>query len=209
MSVAAAPNSAVFFDHHEVATVARSAHDDDASSVAGSAAGPFSFDGAARAHDGQPGFDAAASARAPDANGAGNAAPPSAAATENAGVFRRVRSTGRLLETGMRDGDRHGAVAMHLSPLACFWIGPFALAIPLVLWTIRREASSFADDHGRETVNFLISFTVLNVVLAFTVIGLLLLPVLWVVGVVSMIRGAMAAGRGEYFRYPVTMRFIT
>ena len=42
-----------------------------------------------------------------------------------------------------------------------------------------------------------------------TIVGILLLPVLWIVAVVSLIRAAIAAGRGEYFRYPVTMRFLT
>jgi uncharacterized Tic20 family protein len=41
-----------------------------------------------------------------------------------------------------------------------------------------------------------------------TVIGIIALPVLYVVGVVSLIRGAVAASRGDFFRYPITMRFL-
>lgn len=98
---------------------------------------------------------------------------------------------------------------MHLSPLAFVWIGPFALAIPLVLWLVRKDESAFADDHGRETVNFLISFVLLHLVLAITIIGLLAIPVLWIVWIVGMVRGAVAAGRAEYFRYPMTIRFLS
>ncbi len=119
-----------------------------------------------------------------------------------------VASDGRAKEHVMADGDRHCAVATHLSPLAFVWIGPFALAIPLILWLVRKDQSRFMDDHGRESVNFIISFIVLHILLPITIIGIALLPVLWVVGIVNMIRAAMAANRHEYFRYPVTIRFL-
>ena len=105
------------------------------------------------------------------------------------------------------DVDRHFGVGIHLSPLAAFVIGPLILA-PLVLWLIRKDKSLFVDDHGRETINALISFFIYHVVLIITVIGIVALPALWIVGVVSLIRGAVAAGRGDFFRYPMTMRFI-
>ena len=121
---------------------------------------------------------------------------------------RRVRSNGRLKEETVADTDRHCAIATHLSPLAFVWIGPFAIAIPLVLWLARKDKSDFVDDHGRETANFLLSFVLLHVVLPLTIIGIALLPVLWVVAIVSMIRGAIAASQNEYFRYPMTIRFL-
>ena len=119
-----------------------------------------------------------------------------------------VHSNGNLHDAAVGDSDRHTAVAIHLSPLAFFWIGPFALAIPLVLWLVRKDHSRFAADHGKETLNFLLSFVVLHVLLAVTIIGLALWPVLWVVSAVNVVRGSMAASRGEYFRYPVTIRFL-
>jgi len=130
------------------------------------------------------------------------------AAGQSASGDRRVRSNGRLKEEVVADADRHCAIATHLSPLAFVWIGPFALAIPLVLWLVRKDKSVFADDHGRETTNFLMSFLVLHVLLAITIIGIALIPVLWVVAIVNMIRGAIAASQNEYFRYPVTIRFF-
>ncbi len=105
------------------------------------------------------------------------------------------------------DTDRHFGVGIHLSPLAAFVIGPLILA-PLVLWLVRKDKSPFVDDHGRETINALISFVIYHVVAVVTVIGIIALPVLYVVGVVSLIRGAFAANRGDFFRYPITMRFL-
>ena len=105
------------------------------------------------------------------------------------------------------DTDRHFGVGIHLSPLAAFAVGPLILA-PLVLWLVRKDKSPFVDDHGRETINALISFAIYNVVAVVTVIGIIALPVLYVVGVVNLVRGAVTASRGEFFRYPMTMRFL-
>ena len=105
------------------------------------------------------------------------------------------------------DVDRHFGVGIHLSPLAAFVFGPLILA-PLVLWLIRRDKSLFVDDHGREMINALISFAIYHVVAFVTVIGIVALPVLWVAGLVSLVRGAVAASRGKFFRYPMTIRFI-
>ena len=103
--------------------------------------------------------------------------------------------------------DRNYSVAIHLAPLAAFVFAPLILA-SLVLWLIRKDQSSFVDDHGRETINALISFVIYHFLAIVTVIGIIALPVLYIVGIVSLIRGAVAAGRGEFFRYPVTMRFL-
>jgi len=143
----------------------------------------------------------------------GDPAPP---ATPNghtaAPGAQRVAWTpaGRLRDESLPNGDRGWAVAIHLSPFA--WIvgaGPLALLAPLVIWLIRKGQSPFNDDHGREAVNFLLSFVLLHALLLCTIIGVVLWPVLWVVAVVSQIRAAVAAGNGEYFRYPLTWRFLS
>ncbi len=119
--------------------------------------------------------------------------------------------TPRLREEGLTDSDRHFAIGMHISPIALTLLGaaPLGLIAPLVLWAVRKKHSAFDDDHGREVINFGISFFLWHVVLAITFIGVVLWPVLWIVGIVNNIRGAMAANRGEYFRYPMTIRFLS
>jgi hypothetical protein len=187
MPVAVAPNAAAFFNEHEAATTDRPA------SPSPSLSHGASVNGNGHGHAGSP--------------------PPSAGAGPSAYAFgpqaQSIGANGNLREEAVREGDRHCAIAVHLSPLAFFWIGPFAFAIPLVLWLVRKDESTFVSDHGREMVNFLISFVLLHVLLALTVIGVALWPVLWIVTIVSMIRGAIAANRSEYFRYPVNMRFLT
>ncbi len=113
----------------------------------------------------------------------------------------------RLREPTLDATDRKFAIAIHLSPLA----GVFFAALfvtPVVLWLVRRDKSAYVDDHGREMVNVLLSFALYTLVLTITIVGLLALPVLYVIGVINVVRGAVAASRGEYFRYPMTIRFL-
>jgi uncharacterized protein len=125
----------------------------------------------------------------------------------DAPAFRSIGANGRLREEAGADVD-YTALGMHLSPLAFFWIGPLAFAVPLILWLVRKDHSAFADDHGREVLNFVISLLVLTIALSITIIGIPLVLALYVVGVVNMIRGALAVSRHEYFRYPMTIRFL-
>jgi uncharacterized Tic20 family protein len=120
-----------------------------------------------------------------------------------------VTSDGRCRVDGLSETDRNFAIAMHLSPFAFFIVGPFAFLAPLVLWLIRKDRSDFDDDHGRETVNVMITGAIFFAAGFFT-IGLAWLAfIVWCVFIgIGMIRGAVASGRGEYFRYPMTFRFI-
>ncbi len=120
-------------------------------------------------------------------------------------------ANGRLQQHDVTDNDCYYGVAIHLSVLGGFVLWSFfppAVFAPLVLWLIRRNQSAFNDDHGREIINFGISLLILHVILADTLVGLLLIPVLWVVAVISVIRAARAASNGEYFRYPMTFRLL-
>jgi uncharacterized Tic20 family protein len=126
-----------------------------------------------------------------------------------------VRSNGRLHEPGVSQEERNFAVAMHLSPLAVFFL-PIAVFAPLVIWLFRKDKSAFNDDHGKEVVNFLLSFVVLQIALIVSCVLVLTIPfavaamiVLLIVGVINVIRGAVAAAAGEYFRYPMTIRFLS
>jgi len=111
----------------------------------------------------------------------------------------------RLPQAGLSDTDRNFAIAIHLSPFACLLFGPLIFT-PLILWLIRKDRSAFVDDHGREVVNFGISYFIYMLLLFWTVV----IPIiLGIVAIVNLIRGAVAASNGEYFRYPLTIRFLS
>jgi uncharacterized Tic20 family protein len=115
---------------------------------------------------------------------------------------------GRLRQVGLREQDRLCVLAIHLWWAALSVLGPAAIAVPIALWAIFKKSSPFIDDHGREAMNFAISQTIILTALTLSVIGLLAVPVVVVVDIIAVIRGAIAGGRGEYFRYPMTFRFF-
>lgn len=110
--------------------------------------------------------------------------------------------------------DKNLAVLAHLLPLLGFVMPGLNMAIPLVIWWLKRDKSMFVEHHAREALNFQITFSLLCVlwsVLTFFLVGWLLLPVVPVVLIVAllfMFRAAMKAGNGEFYRYPFTVHLV-
>ena len=112
---------------------------------------------------------------------------------------------GRLHQDGVNESNRNIAILMHLAyPIGYFilGIGPLALLIPLGIWLIYRSQSEFIEDHGKDLVNFVISMLLFHIIF-------FLIPILIIIMVVNGIRAAKAAHRSEYFRYPITIRFLS
>ena len=111
---------------------------------------------------------------------------------------------GRLRQEGVSESNRNISVLMHLSyPIAYFLLGmmPLAMLIPLGIWFIYRSQSQFVEDHGKDVVNFGISMLLFHIIF-------FLIPILMIIMIINGIRAAKAAHRGEYFRYPITIRFL-
>lgn len=108
----------------------------------------------------------------------------------------------------------------HLSWLAGSLVGlPFAA--PLVLWLVMRDRGPFVRHHLTEAVNFQLSLLVyglavgvLGGVLTLVTVGFfapvwaLLGGALVVAGIVLTVLAAVAASRGQWYRYPLTIRFL-
>ncbi len=109
------------------------------------------------------------------------------------------------------------AMLCHVAALAQFALPSFGQIVgPLIVWLLKREQHPFIDEQGKESLNFQISVTLYaivgSVLLAATCVGLPFVPVLaigiLVVGVVYCVIGAVAANKGQHFRYPMTIRFL-
>ncbi|MDP8960135.1 MAG: DUF4870 domain-containing protein [Actinomycetota bacterium] len=82
---------------------------------------------------------------------------------------------------------------------------------PLVVWLVKREDHPFVEMHAREALNFNLSvllYFIVGVVLAFVLIGFLLLAALAVIWLVFTIIAAVRASNGEPYRYPLTIRLV-
>lgn len=101
--------------------------------------------------------------------------------------------------------ERTWCVFVHLSALSGFFI-PFGhLLGPLVLWMIKRGEMPMVERQGKEALNFQITMTVaglLCVPLAFIGVGIVLLPLLWIVDVILTVVAAVKTSGGEVYRYP-------
>ncbi len=99
--------------------------------------------------------------------------------------------------------ERLGASAAHLLTL----VG-FPIIGPLILMLTAGKTSPYIRRHAVEALNFQLTITGASILLPITIIGLVLVPVIWVVGVVlSIVAGVSALSGGDY-RYPMTIRLV-
>ena len=107
--------------------------------------------------------------------------------------------------------QRQWGLFTHLSALVGLII-PFGNILgPLVFWQIKKNEWSFADDQGKEALNFNITVAIAGIVcflLTFVLIGLLLLPILGIAWIVFTIIAAIKANEGVYYRYPWILRLV-
>ncbi len=134
------------------------------------------------------------------------AAAQNASASPPRALLERWRLTpsGRVVDTEAGDLDKVAAAAMHLWPLYTAVIGPLSIGVPIVLWLAFRSRSPLVRDHGLEVLCAQATMLVLLVVLCVGWVALIPWLPVWIV---SLVRGAVAAGGGELFRYPAILRF--
>lgn len=122
-----------------------------------------------------------------------------------------LRSNGRLAANGLTDTERNYSIFSHLALYAtALVLPPLGCVAPVIMWLVMREKSAFIDDHGRELTNVVITGAIATLALGFIpILGWIALAGWYVVIAINVVRGAMAAGRGEYFRYPMIIRFLS
>jgi uncharacterized Tic20 family protein len=109
---------------------------------------------------------------------------------------------------GSSSDDRNIALITHLSGII------FGFIVPLVVWLIHKDRSdkAYLVGQAKEALNFQVTVLIGYVicwVLAFIVIGALLVPLLWIVNLVFCVLAAVAVSKGENYRYPFALRLIS
>ena len=86
---------------------------------------------------------------------------------------------------------------------------PFVgLIVPIVLWALVKDRSPLVDLHGKIVLNWSISLLIYIFVAVITIIGLLIVPILLVLGIVFPIIGAVKANEGVVWKYPLSIAFF-
>lgn len=101
--------------------------------------------------------------------------------------------------------ERLWATLAHISVPFFGFIGP------LVIYLVFKDRSPRLKDNAVEALNFSILYSIaliLCIFLSFIVVGLVLLPLVSIAALVFAILGAIAANRGEVYRYPVNWRLV-
>src|SRR2546423_13166177 len=83
---------------------------------------------------------------------------------------------------------------------------------PLIVWLVKRGDSPEIDAHGKESLNFQISMLIYDAIaaiLCFVLIGIPILIALWILNTVFVIIASVKASEGKFYRYPITIRFIS
>ncbi len=83
---------------------------------------------------------------------------------------------------------------------------------PLIIYLISKPEQRFTRHHAAEALNFSITLTIALIVSGLSMlllIGFVLFPIVLIAGFVFHIIAALAANRGEWYRYPINLRLVS
>lgn len=117
--------------------------------------------------------------------------------------------------------DKNYSSITHLSGFAG-WFIPFGnIIVPLVLWLVKKNESTYIDAHGKSAINFQLSLILYGFLLAILIIpiaiftlGLGIIAIIlgiipaFIFYVVLIITASISASNGEHYDYPFTIEFI-
>lgn len=112
---------------------------------------------------------------------------------------------GGAMTATVSDSDTTLALITHLLSFVSGFIGP------LVVYLAKKDESAFIRHHAAEALNFQLTLLVaffVSFIALFILVGFLLLPIVGILGLIFPILAAIGAGRGEWYRYPLTIRFV-
>lgn len=97
------------------------------------------------------------------------------------------------------------AMAAHLLGAFVSFLGP------VIIYLVAKDDQPFAKHHAAEALNFQISVFIayfVSTLLILVLVGLILLPIVFIANIVLSILAAVAANRGEWYRYPLSIRIL-
>ena len=101
--------------------------------------------------------------------------------------------------------DKNIATVTHLSGTV------FSFIPALIVWILKKEDNTYIADQAKEALNFQITVLIsqfIAAILAWVLIGFILIPIIWILNVVFCIIAAISSSKGETYRYPFCLRLI-
>ncbi|MCX6810160.1 MAG: DUF4870 domain-containing protein [Candidatus Berkelbacteria bacterium] len=103
-----------------------------------------------------------------------------------------------------KSDDNNMAMLAHILGIVVSIVGP------LIIYLTAKD-KPFAYSQSKEALNFQITILigwVACAVLSFIGIGFILYPLVWILNLIFCIQGAMAASKGEAYKYPFAIRLV-
>ena len=107
--------------------------------------------------------------------------------------------------TNPSNDDKNIATVTHLGGTV------FSFIPGLLVWILKKDDSAYIADQAKEALNFQITVLIASFIasiLIWLIIGLALLPIIWLVNIVFCIIAAIASSKGQLYRYPLCLRLI-
>ena len=114
-------------------------------------------------------------------------------------------------QMGMMGGGPADPAVRSQAALA-HWLGLLGWIGPLIIYVTSADKDPYIRHHSAEALNFHLTMLIAYVISSFLIIvliGLLLLPLVWIASIIFSIVGAGAANKGEWYKYPMTIRMVS
>jgi uncharacterized Tic20 family protein len=110
-------------------------------------------------------------------------------------------------DVAVSQDDRTMAMIGHLSGIVAGFIGP------LIIWLINKEKADkgWLNGQAKEALNFQITMLIawfVAGILTMVLIGMLLVPIIFIANIILCIMAGMKANEGVAYRYPFALRLI-
>ncbi len=99
----------------------------------------------------------------------------------------------------------------HLSTFLGAVIPVGNIIAPLIIMSYYQNKSKFVSSQAKEALNFQISLLIYYFIAGLSLlvfVGFFLIPFIFITSLIITILAALAANKGEDYKYPLTMRFI-
>lgn len=107
--------------------------------------------------------------------------------------------------------QRQMGLFLHLSQLLNLILPPAGIIVPIVLWQVKKNEMPALDAHGKMVVNWIISsviYFIASLILTIVLVGIFGLVAVGIMSIVFPIIGGIKANNGEFWEYPLTIKFL-